>query len=57
MQDIFFLALVIAFFALAAGMIRICEKIICPDELDLSQSHGQGEPPAGGPAGERRRAA
>lgn len=32
MSDLIFLALVLAFFALAAGLVRACEHIIGPDE-------------------------
>ncbi len=32
MGDVIFLSLVVAFFTLAAGFVRACERIIGPDE-------------------------
>lgn len=32
MRDLLFVAITIAFFALAAGLVKVCDRIIGPDE-------------------------
>jgi hypothetical protein len=35
MADVLFIAITIAFFALAAGFVRVCDRIIGPDDEAL----------------------
>jgi hypothetical protein len=46
--DLIFIAVTIAFFALAAGFVKICDRIIGPDETSdlIAGSEGQVEPTA-----------
>jgi hypothetical protein len=53
MRDLVFVAIVAAFFAIAALYVRACALIVGPDELVSSQSTEDDEPAAALGAGER----
>jgi hypothetical protein len=38
MEDLVYVAIIVAFFAVAALFVRACDSIVGPETLDLSQS-------------------
>lgn len=40
MADLLFIAIVLAFFALAAGFVKLCDRIIGPDPAPTVESPG-----------------
>ena len=42
MADLLFLLITVAFFAVAAGFVRLCDKVIGPDS-DHPDAHGVGD--------------
>ncbi len=41
MNDFAFVAIIIAFFVLAAGLVRLCERIIGPDVQEIESAAGE----------------
>ena len=52
MSDVLFVALTLVFFALAVGLVRGCDRVIGPDELEVDDAEsGAGDAAAPVPAG------
>ena len=44
MADLLYVAVTVAFFALAAGFVRVCDHIIGPDPLPESEADARARP-------------
>ena len=44
MADLLYVAVTVAFFALAAGFVRMCDHVIGPDPLPVSEADDRARP-------------
>ena len=51
MADVLFVAVIIAFFGLCLGLVKLCDRLIGPDEVPSSDTAPRDERPAARPAG------